>query len=86
MSESKKNSKYFKIEEANETLTDASISSTVAKKKYTYKTGAIYDGEWLGGLRHGFGTMTWADGAKYEGQWNTNQACGRGKFYHTYGD
>ncbi|MFN9910869.1 MAG: hypothetical protein ACK56F_32980 [bacterium] len=28
----------------------------------------------------------WPDGAKYEGNWRDNVACGRGKFYHIDGD
>ena len=24
-----------------------------------YQSGAIYDGDWLGGFRDGFGTMQW---------------------------
>ena len=35
---------------------------------YTFKTGAIYEGEWLGGQRDGCGTQTWPDGTKYEGK------------------
>ena len=41
----------------------------IITRKYTYKTGAIYEGQWLGGLRHGEGTMEWPDGARYEGMW-----------------
>lgn len=35
---------------------------------YTYKCSkAVYSGEWIGGMRHGTGTMTWSDGAIYQG-------------------
>ena len=34
---------------------------------YQFKSGAVYEGEWKGNLRDGFGTQTWPDGAKYEG-------------------
>lgn len=30
--------------------------------------------------------MIWIDGAKYEGEWRYNKACGRGQFYHIEGD
>ena len=30
--------------------------------------------------------MVWPDQARYEGMWQYNQACGRGKFFHTDGD
>ena len=33
-------------------------------------------GEWKGGMRHGRGTMKWPDGAKYDGEWAFNFACG----------
>ena len=35
---------------------------------YTFKTGATYDGEWIGGFRDGYGVQKWPDGAQYEGQ------------------
>jgi len=41
-----------------------------SKKIHTYKNLATYNGEFKGGFRHGTGIMTWADGAKYDGQWN----------------
>ncbi len=34
---------------------------------YTFQSGAIYEGEWYGGNRDGFGTQIWPDGARYEG-------------------
>ena len=35
---------------------------------YTFKSGAIYEGEWKGSIRDGWGVQTWPDGAKYEGR------------------
>jgi hypothetical protein len=35
---------------------------------YTFKSGAIYEGEWKGSIRDGWGIQTWSDGAKYEGK------------------
>lgn len=29
------------------------------------KSGIKYEGEWMGGLKHGQGTQIWPDGAKY---------------------
>jgi MORN repeat len=61
-------SKYFKPVEALETLTGKFYSDAPLKLKvYTYKTGAVYTGQWRGGLRHGNGTMVWPDNARYEG-------------------
>jgi len=34
---------------------------------YTFKSGAIYDGEWKGNMRDGYGEQKWLDGARYEG-------------------
>jgi hypothetical protein len=34
---------------------------------YTFKSGAVYEGEWKGSVRDGWGTQIWPDGAKYEG-------------------
>lgn len=34
---------------------------------YTFKSGATYIGEWVGGFRHGQGKQVWIDGASYEG-------------------
>ncbi|EGR32540.1 hypothetical protein IMG5_078660, partial [Ichthyophthirius multifiliis] len=53
---------------------------------YTFKSQAVYDGEWKGNMRDGYGVQKWIDGAKYEGEWVNNKACGKGKFYHVDGD
>jgi len=34
---------------------------------YKFKSGAVYDGEWIDNMRDGYGVHTWADGARYEG-------------------
>ena len=56
------------------------------RKRYTYSSGAIYEGQWKGGYRHGFGIQQWPDGARYIGEWRENKACGFGKFIHLDGD
>ena len=63
-------SKYFKSDEAKETL-DGNFedNAPLRRKVHTYKTGAIYTGQWKGGLRHGRGSMVWTDNARYEGEW-----------------
>lgn len=53
---------------------------------FQYRTGAVYEGEWLGQVRDGYGIQTWPDGAKYEGYWVNNKAVGFGKFKHADGD
>jgi MORN repeat len=56
------------------------------KPPFQYRTGAVYEGEWLGQVRDGYGIQTWPDGAKYEGYWVNNKAAGFGKFKHADGD
>ena len=79
-------SKYFKSEEARETVSSSYGSKAITHKVYTYATGSEYDGEWMGGLRHGQGTMKYPDGARYVGNWSYNMASGKGKFFHVGGD
>jgi hypothetical protein len=80
-------SKYFKSDEAKETLVGMyKMTAQLNYRIYTYKTGATYQGQWKGGLRHGRGVMIWPDSARYDGEWQFNQACGQGKFFHTDGD
>ena len=71
-------SKYFVEEEANETLRGIfEKDAPIEERTYIYKTGAVYEGQWKGGMRHGIGTMKWADGsATYIGEWQYNQASG----------
>lgn len=33
----------------------------------TFEDGIIYDGEWVGDKREGYGIQTWPDGIRYEG-------------------
>jgi len=56
------------------------------RSPYLYNSGAVYDGEWLGNSRDGYGVQVWPDGAKYEGEWKNNKANGKGKFFHVDGD
>lgn len=46
---------------------------------YTFKSGAVYKGSWLKGMRGGFGEMTFPDGTKYIGMFKNGKACGKGK-------
>lgn len=66
-------SKYFKADEAKETLTgEYNPNAPLKQRTHTYKTGAIYTGQWKGGMRHGKGTMIWPDNGRYEGEWQYN--------------
>ena len=64
-------SRYFTQEENLETVKEGKAydpDQSRVKKKYTYKSGAVYNGEWKGGFRDGYGTQKWVDGAQYEGR------------------
>jgi hypothetical protein len=71
-------SKYFRALEAHETITNQKFDENkpLQTRKHTYATGAVYQGQWKGGLRHGQGTMIWPDNARYEGEWHLNAAHG----------
>ena len=56
------------------------------RQKVQFKSGATYEGEWIGNSKDGYGVQEWPDGARYEGYWKSNRAHGKGKFYHTDGD
>ncbi|CAE7548069.1 spl-1 [Symbiodinium sp. CCMP2456] len=57
-----------------------------ARKRHVFKTGAVYDGQWLGNARDGLGKQTWPDGAEYIGEWKNNVVTGMGSFAHGDGD
>lgn len=56
------------------------------RRRHVFQTSAEYDGHWLNGERHGFGSMKWPDGATYQGEWQANKAWGKGRFQHCDGD
>jgi hypothetical protein len=82
--------KYFNIDERKETVSNnMKYDPNVKREKrptYSFKTGATYNGEWIGGFRDGYGVQKWPDGAQYEGQWKENRAHGKGKFIYIEGD
>lgn len=65
------NSKYFKRDESEETL-GKFAKNYPHTTTFSYSTSARYQGEMLGGFRHGRGKMVWPDGAMYEGEWSYN--------------
>lgn len=77
-------SNYFDRESAElKDLSAPSTSSTKEHRRHTFKTGATYDGQWIGNTRSGFGVQRWADGASFEGQWKEDRANGGGVFQHS---
>ncbi|CAE8581259.1 unnamed protein product, partial [Polarella glacialis] len=50
--------------------------------QHQFKSGAVYDGQMIGNVRDGWGTQTWPDGARYQGEWSNNSVSGMGCFSH----
>ena len=49
---------------------DAAEEQAEEVKAYSYENGCVYEGQWLGGMRHGHGVFKWQSGSVYTGQWN----------------
>lgn len=81
-------SQYFCIQDFKETLKPVNFDQDqdLLVIKYTYKSGAVYYGDWLGGFRHGDGKITFKDGSTYDGEWNIGKAHGKGVFKQVHGD
>ena len=43
-----------------------------------YIDGSLYEGQWVNGLRNGFGTMIYETGEKYQGKWQGDVPHGDG--------
>ena len=54
--------------------------------KYTYASGAVYEGQWEDGKPHGQGKYTKVGGEVYEGQWKAQKKHGQGKLTYASGD
>ena len=50
-----------------------------------YPDGNIYDGGWANNKRHGFGTLIWLSGDKYEGMFVDDKREGKGIYTNCYG-
>mmetsp|Transcript_125001 Transcript_125001/g.216042 ORF Transcript_125001/g.216042 Transcript_125001/m.216042 type:complete len:223 (-) Transcript_125001:11-679(-) len=79
---------YFDREVEELKLLDPAPHNTAPGERLTYRfrSGAVYNGQWRGGKRSGFGVQKWPDGAIYEGEWEENKAEGCGRFAHSDGD
>ena len=53
--------------------------------KIIYEDGSWYEGDFAKGVCDGQGTMVWADGTNYTGQWKNNQYHGKGKLIYADG-
>ena len=71
MKQKKTQNQYFSKSEMKETLQSLGQNYKTGErelKTFTFKSGAIYRGQWKDGMRDGEGLQTWPDGAKYEGE------------------
>lgn len=60
---------------------EAELIEQLEVRSHRYRTsGATYEGQWLGGFRHGRGKMHFKDGATYEGTWYIGYSHGYGKY------
>lgn len=73
-------------EKDNELIKTTFGEEPVVLDKIELENGITYEGAWLNGMRHGYGTQVWIDGSKYLGEWKYNEANGQGKLYHSDGD
>uniref|UniRef100_A0A7S0N237 Uncharacterized protein n=2 Tax=Pyramimonas obovata TaxID=1411642 RepID=A0A7S0N237_9CHLO len=48
--------------------------------RHEYDDGAVYLGQWVGGIRVGLGVMQFPDGSKYEGEFEGDFIQGMGKY------
>ena len=60
MNQKRADSRYFTLDESRETVSKNAYDPTAKREKrgtYQFKTGATYDGEWIGGFRDGYGVQ-----------------------------
>jgi hypothetical protein len=79
-------SSFFPRVDLFETLFDRQVEKTTEVRRYEYLSGTVYEGEWLGGFRHGTGKCIWSDGSIYEGSWSYGYPNNSGTFNHSDGD
>jgi len=53
----------------------------MSKEPPRFQTGDSYAGDWLHNRKHGFGTMTWANGKKYQGDFRNGKRDGTGTLW-----
>jgi len=76
---------YFDLE-VGEAGPASSDPGTREHRWFRFRSGATYEGEWLGGMRDGKGKQSWPDGTSYVGEWRRGRAGGRGEIRHIDGD
>ncbi|KAL9985852.1 hypothetical protein ACROYT_G008301 [Oculina patagonica] len=56
------------------------------KANFTYKDGRIFSGNFVSGKRHGEGTLSWPNQARYQGLWEDDERNGWGELIYNSGD
>lgn len=54
--------------------------------RFLFRSGAVYEGDFLNGKCHGKGIMSFPNGNKYWGDWTDNQRQGQGKMAYREGN
>lgn len=63
----------------NKSMNDKQSKKKIKRVQEVYNNGTRYVGEKIGDNFHGFGTLTFANGEVYEGEFNENKRNGYGK-------
>ncbi len=56
------------------------------KARCNYPSGAVYEGDFKKGLRHGKGTVHYPNGSSYVGEWKKDKRHGKGEFTYANGE
>eukprot|EP00455_Lapot_gusevi_P036954 TRINITY_DN4120_c0_g2_i1.p1 TRINITY_DN4120_c0_g2~~TRINITY_DN4120_c0_g2_i1.p1 ORF type:complete len:248 (+),score=21.90 TRINITY_DN4120_c0_g2_i1:84-746(+) len=46
----------------------------------------VYEGDWVNGVKHGVGQITYPDSSSYHGEWSENKKHGQGVYRYVNGD
>jgi hypothetical protein len=50
-----------------------------------YYSNGVYTGEFVNGIRHGYGVYVWESNNRYEGYWSNDKRNGQGTLYYSNG-
>lgn len=63
------------------------LKGIIKRNPVLLENGAIYTGHWNSlNQRHGRGVQLWTDGSIYEGYWEADMACGKGRLISSNGN
>lgn len=75
---------YYSENLCDESFFHPALDALITTKAtpFKYKDGSVYEGDVVGGQRHGKGTLTYSNGMIYIGQFKENQRHGKGSIVH----